>query len=49
MLLPILTFPSGRAAFYVSQRGWGELGKRLVACYWNTQEEAYAQWRDMQN
>ena len=25
-----LTFPSGRAPFYVSQRGWGELGKRLV-------------------
>ena len=25
-----VTFPSGQAAFYVSQRGWGELGKRLV-------------------
>ena len=25
-----VTFPFGRAAFYVSQRAWGELGKRLV-------------------
>ena len=24
-----VTFPSGRSAFYVSQRGWGELGEGL--------------------